>query len=313
MDVAAIVPTYRRPKLLNALLTSLFSGDRKPDQVLIIDNDPRDSCYATWPSAWPVDIIRARLGLNLAGARNIGWRAAVAELCVFIDDDNIVAPDALEHLVRAAAEPGVGLVGPVIYDDTNPDRIWCGGVTRSMWTTRTTFLYRGQVLPAALKPWPTDEMPDAFCVRRRILEAIGGFDDTRFPFHYDEADLGVRIRNLGLRTIVAPSAAAWHSGGTSSDPGIEMSRAYELSGRRRVELMIYARVAFHRLNSRGIQRLVAIGVFIPIYVVLVAIAVLGRSNPAVGASVVLAMLRGLREGYGGVLGSIRAGTANKGL
>jgi GT2 family glycosyltransferase len=144
-------------------------------------------------------------------------------------------------------------------------------------------------------------MPDAFAVRRELLGTVGGFDEVRFPFHYDEADLGMRIRELGLLTMVVPAAAAWHSGGTSADPGLEMVRAYQLSGKRRVELMIYARVVFHGLHSSGPQRLLALGVFVPVYVIIAAIASLRSANAAFRLSLLAAMLRGLRQGYEHVL------------
>jgi GT2 family glycosyltransferase len=298
--LAVIVPTFRRPALLVTLLTSLFEGSRTPDQVIVVDNDPGASCSAEWPSTWPVEIVHARLGLNLAGARNIGWRAASADICMFIDDDNTVAPDAIWRLARAATDGGVGLVAPVIYEAFEPTRIWCAGVNRSMWTTRTTFLHRGENGPLTTEPWSTDEMPDAFAVPRSVLTRIGGFDDFRFPFHYDEADLGARIRQLGLRTIVIPSAVVWHSGGTFDDPGLEMARAYQLSGRRRVELMVYARVVFHGIHSRGVQRLVALGAFMPLYVAVVACASV-RATRTSRLAIVMAMVRGLRAGYASLL------------
>lgn len=310
--IAAIVPTYRRPAQLAALLKSLSDGTRRPDHVIVIDNDPLGSCSDDWPGDWNVQVIHAGLGLNLAGARNVGWRSTDADICLFIDDDNTVARETIQQLVDAALQPGIGLVAPVIFEASNPDRVWCAGVTRSMWTTKTTFMFRGTVGPLPSIPWATAEMPDAFAMPRQVLNSIAGFDESRFPFHYDEADLGARVRSRGLRTLVVPAATAWHSGGTASNPGLEMARAYELSGWHRVWRMAYARVFFHGTHSKGMQRLVALGVFIPVYAVVTGAASMLAARAGTRTRLIASMIGGLSAGYRAVLRAALDGTASDG-
>ncbi len=50
-------------------------------------------------SARPV--VQAGLGISVAGARNVGWRDATSDLCIFIDDDNRVEHDTIAELARA--------------------------------------------------------------------------------------------------------------------------------------------------------------------------------------------------------------------
>ena len=298
MSVAVIVPTYRGVSNVQMLLATLFAGTRSPDEVIVVNNDPEVPLLLESARDWPVQIIEAGLGLNLAGARNLGWRASRADLCLFIDDDNTLGADCIGNLLDGAQDPNVGLAAPIIYEATNRSRIWCGGVKRSKWTTRTRFLLRGSTRWPDQSWWLTDEMPDAFAVPRVVLEMVGGLDELRFPFHYDEADLGERIRGLGLRCIVVPAATVWHSGGIDSDPGLEARRAYRLSGARRIELMLYARVAFHRLHSRGLQMATALAIFIPIYaVVLIWSCVRVGGKPPWRVAVIRAIAKGLLEGY----------------
>jgi GT2 family glycosyltransferase len=296
-STSVVVPTFRRPQQLELLLNSLFSGTVVPDEVVVVDNDPQPSCVPHWPSAWPVRVIHAGLGLNLAGARNAGWRAAKSDVCIFLDDDNVVGETTLAHLQCAATRSDVGLAAPVIYDAGRPELVWCAGTYRSKWTTRTRFLYRGSALPAA-NAWPTEDMPDAFAIPRRILDLVGGFDEQTFPFHYDEADICERIRGRGYRAIVVREARVWHSGGTASDAGAEAIRAFQISGPRRVSLMTRARVLFHKKHSRGVQRLVAVGVFAPIYAALVSVACLRQPGTlSLKLRVSRAVFEGLAEGF----------------
>lgn len=298
-SLAVVIPTYRRPIVLLTLIESLFAGTQQPDEVIVVDNDP-DTSQSTLKEApqWPLRTIRAGLGLNLAAARNRGWRAARADICFFIDDDNTVGPRTLKALVEAFDEPNRGLVAPVIYESRNPTTVWCAGIRRSWWTTRTTFLLRGQDNLPNVPSWHTDDMPNALAIPLRVLQAVGGFDEVNFPFYYDEGDIARRICGLGLTTSVVRDAAVWHSGGTDSDPAAEMFRGLDLGGRRRLESMAYGRVFYHRLHSPSPQKVAALAVFVPIWYALVALACLRSRRSLHDKLVVLsALVKGLLRGY----------------
>src|SRR5271169_3009077 len=147
--IAVVIPTFRRSTLLKALLGSLREGSRIPDEVIVVDNDPERSAYPDPVPGLVVRVVHVGLGLNLAGARNAGWRSADSDLCVFIDDDNVVEREAISELARPFDSSQIGFAGPVIYaGDTGA--VWCGGIRRSGWTGVTRCLLRGRsVLPAA--------------------------------------------------------------------------------------------------------------------------------------------------------------------
>jgi GT2 family glycosyltransferase len=73
--------------------------------------------------------------------------------------------------------------------------VWCAGISRSRLDGSDPLHPGGRVDHAgSYRRWPTDDMPDAFAIPRDVLDKIGGFDEERFPIHYDEADLNARIR-----------------------------------------------------------------------------------------------------------------------
>lgn len=300
VKMSVVIPTFRRPERALKLIETLQAGEQTPDEIIVVDNDAlKDAELEQYCRSRGAAYVHIGLGLNLAGARNAGWHAATGDIAVFIDDDNEVDPGFLKALEDAAARhPDWGLIAPVILDDEGKD-VWCAGIQRSMRTTRTRFLHRGE-LSHELEAWATDDAPDAFAVRMDVLRRVNGFDEARFPFHYDEADLCQRIRAAGFKTVVSSKARVRHRADKIAGPGEELIRSYRLGGRRRVALTVRARIYFHRRYSLGIDRTLALAAFVPAYLV-IAMADCARysKNAVEYLQTTRAIVGGAAEGYTG--------------
>jgi len=294
--------------LVGALVNSLVEGTRRPDEIVVVDNTlTADSPPPTRDHPGVTRFLQPALGLNVAGARNAGWRTVSADLVVFIDDDNTVAPAMLEHLEAFAALPGVGLLAPVSYSALHPEMVWCGGIARSMWTTRTRFLHNGANQLPSVGSWETLDMPNCFALPRAVLEAVGGFDAEVFPFHYEEADLGERVRRRGLRAIVVRDAGVFHQVDVNTSagglPGREMARAFGRDGGRRVRALSRSRVRFHRRHGSAPQRVASLGLFIPAWLLIASLDVLVTAGPlGRHLRVVAELWRGAVEGMAARVG-----------
>ncbi len=297
--VAVVVPTFRRPTQLAALVESLCNGSQIPDRIIIVDNDPERSCPRIERDETRIDVVYHGAGLNLPGARNAGWRAARdVDIVCFLDDDNTVAADAVKLLTGELTDPDVGMAAPVIYCTEPEDIVWCGGISRSMWTTRTTLEHRGSRDLPPLRTWATEGAPDALAVRVDVLEALDGFDDVNFPFGHDESDLDLRIAAFGLSRVMVRDAKVWHEGAT---PGIwgEYTRAAGLHGEERVRLNWRGRVIFHRRYSNSfLQQVVSCYLFLPlggVVATIITASAPGTYQERVGSSI--AIWRGIVNGY----------------
>jgi predicted O-methyltransferase YrrM len=242
----------------------------------------------------------------------VGWRLAQADICIFIDDDNEVEPDAVAELERALGDPDVGLVGPVIFAGDS-GTVWCAGISRSPWTGQTRCILGGESSMPAATSWPTDDMPDAFAIPRDVLDKIGGFDEKRFPIHYDEADLNARIHELGLKSIVVRDARVRHYGWVGLNPGSAMVRAIANHGAERGTQMVLSRVRFHFTHSSGLQKCSAFGIFLPIWGVLTSLGCLRADESwTVRLTTVRAVCAGMVSGYRETLSELaKRGTGRK--
>jgi GT2 family glycosyltransferase len=295
--VAVVIPTFRRPQMLRNLLDSLASGTEIPDEVIVVDNDPESSVD---PDDLPSDVklVDAGFGINVTAARNAGWRASRSDICIFVDDDNVVDPHCIRALAEATRDGRVGVAGPVIYSG-DEGVIWCAGVHFSKWTGIARCMSNGEAEPLQASPqWSTDGLPDVYALRRDVLERVGGLDDKSFPLFGEEFDLCARVGALGLDRIVVREARVRHYGNVSEDPGEYMVRGTMLHGTERAHLMARSRVRVHQNHSHGLSRLTTLLVFVPLWGLASAVACLRVKVPlAVRVETIKAIGSGLLEGY----------------
>jgi GT2 family glycosyltransferase len=295
--IAVIIPTFRRPQLLRRLVDSLTTSQVLPEEIIVVDNDPEGSVD---PADLPADVqvLHAGFGINVNAARNAGWRASRSDVCLFIDDDNEVQDRCLGALAVACRDESVGVAGPVIYSG-DEGKICCAGTTLSRWTGMTRCIGFGQSEPPNTRPrWPTSGVPDAYALRRDVLEQLGGFDDVAFPMCGEEFDLGERVSALGLDRIVVREARIRHYGNVSENHGEHMVRNMLQHGPQRVRLMARSRVRVHRRYANGLARYTTLLLFVPLWALASAVACL-RVKAPLGARLqaVKAIVAGLAEGY----------------
>jgi glycosyltransferase involved in cell wall biosynthesis len=102
--VSVIIPTYNRKDLLCETLNSLAQQTYPSDrfEVIIVDDGSTDETAAIAAEAFPF-VLRYFWQSNQgdAAARNLGARQSQADILVFLDDDILVEPGYLIHLIQA--------------------------------------------------------------------------------------------------------------------------------------------------------------------------------------------------------------------
>jgi glycosyltransferase involved in cell wall biosynthesis len=98
-------------RVLAALRAQTLPRDRW--ELLVVDNASKEPLASAWNLSWHPDarhILEPELGL--ATARRRGMRDAKSDLLVFVDDDNVIAPDYLiQALLISRQYPAVGAFG----------------------------------------------------------------------------------------------------------------------------------------------------------------------------------------------------------
>ncbi len=218
-ELSVVIPTYRRrdalPRALDSLGRQTAGADRF--EVIVVDDPVEDDSAAVAAvleadrRPFPLRHLQ-RDARGVSAARNAGWRAASGRLVMFIGDDILLAPDALEeHLAwhERSPEDEAGVLGRVEW-------------ARELRVTPfMRWLERGiQFDYASLRggeaPW-THFYTSNISVKRAMLERIGGFDEERFPFLYEDLDVGRRMSEHGFRLLYNPAALGEHLHATDVD------------------------------------------------------------------------------------------------
>jgi len=213
-----VLNTDRRDDTLDCL-RSLRHSSYSNRRDIVLDNHSTDGSLDAIGAEFPgVEVVHLQENLGYAGNNNVGIRMALAmgaDWVLVLNEDTILAPDCLEHLVGVAGEvPRVGVVGPMVYHHDEPDVIQSGGgILDSRWRSghrRQNERGGGE----QTRPLAVDYISGcAIMVRRAAIEQVGMIDE-RFFYYWEETEWCLRIRRGGWAVLLVPGARLWHKGVT---------------------------------------------------------------------------------------------------
>ena len=274
MRIAVIITTYGNERNVARLLSSLASGERLPDEVVVVDNATRD-LTSTYRDSCLLDdrvrFIHLGAGLNVSAARNAGAKATMAEIVLFVDDDNVADPGLCARLMELfESRSDVQAAGPLMrcLDSGN---IWCAGVKRNTWTGHTVFVGHGADKWNEAWADKSPELPNCFAVRHDTFNLIGGFSEL-FPHMFEEGDFGARLLSAtGSMLFIEKRALVYHDVDLAITSGSVLLRGLRNGGTERVRSISRSRLLFISLHSPSLMHTIVQLTLIPIWGTLVSI------------------------------------------
>lgn len=205
MFFSVVIPTYNRQPILEKCLRALeqqrFDGALVADyEVVVVDDGSTDGTVA-WLQSQQADFPHVRLfeqdHKGPAAARNLGVEKAQGDTIIFIDSDLVVLEGFLQShaaaLQKAMHEQGhdrIFTYGRVVntcnFEDPTSEPFKVTDYSRAFFAT-------GNV--AIAKHW---------------LTAAGLFDTQFTLYGWEDLELGVRLKNLGLAIVKVPEAVGYH-------------------------------------------------------------------------------------------------------
>ncbi len=140
-----------------------------------------------------------------SGARNAGWRSATSPLILFLDDDIVPGPDLVTHHLawhERHPEREVGVLGHVRWSHrvkVTPFMRWLeNGIQFDYGTIRSVEVEWQRFYSCNIS------------VKREMLQLVGGFDEERFPYGYEDLELARRMSEFGFKLLYNRDAVAEH-------------------------------------------------------------------------------------------------------
>jgi glycosyltransferase involved in cell wall biosynthesis len=208
MDLSLVVSTRNRAAQLEQALDS-YARLQYPGswELVIVDNGSSDATPQLLEAfgrrfSGNVRVLQ-HAPPGLSGARNVGWRAAGADIVVFTDDDCYPQPDYLERIEACFSDQRYGFVGGrvLLHDPADYP------VTIQLSDRRVEFPPNSYIAPG--------EVHGAnFAFRRQALEAISGFDErlgAGTKYHSaEDTDAMARVSALGWWGLYDPAPTVSH-------------------------------------------------------------------------------------------------------
>ena len=191
MRLSVVIATKDRARYLERALESLGKQIGAPSfEVVVVDNGSADDTAQVAQRGgfgFPVTYVHEAQP-NRGAARNRGIAAARGHLILFCDDDVYAPPGFLAAHDAAHTLSNFVVTGPII-----------------------------NVPGYFARPKPTiaNYSRAFFCtcnvsVPKVALDAVGGFDEQFHLYGWEDTELGVRLREHGMRASFAWDAYIWH-------------------------------------------------------------------------------------------------------
>lgn len=190
-----IIPTYNRLPILQKCLQAMEAQDfTEHYEIVVVDDGSTDGTVEFLHShrtKFPHVRLFQQNHEGAAIARNTGIDVALGDIIVFIDSDLVVTPVFLSsHAKALAGSDRAFTYGRVIntsnFEDPTSEPLKFTDLSNAFFAT-------GNV--AIAKHW--------------LIEA-GKFDTSFRQYGWEDLELGVRLKNLGLKLIKCPDAVGYH-------------------------------------------------------------------------------------------------------
>ncbi len=233
--VSIIIVNWNTKECLKDCLKSIYEKVRDISfEIIVVDNASTDGSQEMVKTEFPmISLIANNDNIGFGRACNQAVGKSKGEFLLFLNPDTkLLKADFNEFFKLLEKRDDIGTIVPIIYDDNGNLKYKTlrtvprirNMINFYQLKNRLTFNYS---IPLSLIDPQEQEYPSGSCflMRHSTLERLGGFDEHYFLF-FEDADLGVRMVQMGLKTISLPEFKIIHIGGKSTEQNIGLRNIF---------------------------------------------------------------------------------------
>lgn len=222
--ISIVIPTKNQYAVVKRCVDSIYAKSTYANfEIILVDTGSTDKRVLSWYDAlrathanitvvdWPEQ------PFSYARSCNEGARHAKGELLIMLNNDTeVITPNWMELMAGDAQRKEIGAVGCMLYF---PDKIHIqhggvgvglGGVAANSFSmTINHGLSPNQHLYLNTKHDMTAVTAACLMIRKELFDKLGGFDE-KFRVTYNDVDLSLRIREMGLYNLYTPHVQLIH-------------------------------------------------------------------------------------------------------
>jgi glycosyltransferase involved in cell wall biosynthesis len=214
--VSIIIPTKDSPELIQRCLQSIFSLTSYSNfEVVCVDTGSTDkNAISILESSHAKLVNFVRDTFNFSAACNFGADHATGDVLIFLNNDTeVITCGWIEELVFYLSIDGVGIAGPLLLYPN--DTVQHAGVVIG---PRGTADHAMRYFPSSSDgyagsltcPREVSAVTGAcLAIKKNLFQQLEGFSTLYFT-HYQDVDLCLKARELGMRCIFVASARLIH-------------------------------------------------------------------------------------------------------
>ena len=205
MFFSIVIPTYNRQPILEKCLRALENQrltDRTVEnyEVVVVDDGSTDGTLnwlKTHQAEFPHVVSYEQNHQGPSAARNLGVQQAKGDTIIFIDSDLVVTEQFLQFHATALQTEEKAL---------NSDRLFTYGAVINTCNFENPTAEPYKITDFSAAYFATGNV----AIAKKWLEQAGLFD-TRFQLYgWEDLELGVRLKELGLKLVKCPAAVGYH-------------------------------------------------------------------------------------------------------